>query len=1216
MEFIKQLKKVGIEDVPEVGGKNASLGEMIRYLAPKGVKIPGGFVVTATTYRYFLKQTGLDKFIKKTLQGLDTKNFADLAARGKFIREAIKSAELPDNLKKEIVKNYQLMEKEYGKNVDVAVRSSATAEDVPEASFAGQHETFLNIQGSENLLEAVRACFASLFKDRAISYRVDKGFSHLEVALSVGVEKMVRSDLGSSGVIFTLDTESGFPNIVLINGSWGLGEMIVQGEVIPDEFLVFKKTKAVIDKRLGAKSRKMIYSAGRGIKKTRIVPTSQKEKESFVLNDQEILKLAEWSVLVEEHYSKKYKKWMPMDLEWAKDGKTGELFIIQARPETVHSLRDFSKIKEYALATSGKRQGTRAVVKGTSVGSKIAVGKARVILDAKNLGQFKAAEILVTDMTDPDWEPIMKIASAIVTDKGGRTCFSGETKILTDKGFLEFKDVYEKMKNGEEFLIYSYDYKNKLPKWKRILSSQKNKLTAIRVSVSQTGNTQNNFIDVTKDHKFYTYKNRELIKKSLKAIIKDKEAVCLVENLPASITNSVDNKLAYLLGVLATDGSIYLCPGVNGFRRGQITFTQKESPEKQEFISTVNEYFSGIFGKQMTAREKTTVSQLRGRTISGTVTDFRCYSLSIALQINQYLQNLPLLALSFSKESAKNFLAGVIDGDGSFYNNRIQIYASKENVFQAIIISCLRLGIVPQVTTNRNIYNIQIVEKMEEILALVKKIEISAREKILGTKLFAAKQIFGDIIDTINYKGRIKPYVKGNLFIDARKIKEYLLPLADINIKKELKNVLESSLRMQRISFVKDLGEINVFNVEVEADNELDHNYVVFTNRLAPLLVSNSHAAIVSRELGIPCIVGSENATRKIKTGQTITVDTTGSEGLVFSGALKFKIVEQDVKKFPKPKTKIMMNIATPEAAFEKSFLPNDGVGLAREEFIIASDIGIHPNALINYKKLPSKIKKIIDKKTIGYKNKIQFYVDKLAYGIAKISAAFYPKPVIVRFSDFKTNEYRSLIGGELYEPLEENPMIGWRGASRYYHPNFSPAFILELKAIKKVREEMGLDNMVVMVPFCRTVEEGKKVIGMIKKFLKPLKIYVMCEIPSNVILADEFLKIFDGMSIGSNDLTQLTVGIDRDASELVRGIANENDESVKKLIAEVIKKCRAKKKYIGICGQAPSDYPEFAEFLVEQGIESMSLNPDTIIKTTLKVYEKEKRGKNNRTNL
>lgn len=383
-----------------------------------------------------------------------------------------------------------------------------------------------------------------------------------------------------------------------------------------------------------------------------------------------------------------------------------------------------------------------------------------------------------------------------------------------------------------------------------------------------------------------------------------------------------------------------------------------------------------------------------------------------------------------------------------------------------------------------------------------------------------------------------------------------------------------------------------------------------------------SHAAIVSRELGIPCIVGSENATRKIKTGQMITVDTTGSEGHVYDGALKFKIIENDIKKFPKPKTKIMMNIATPETAFEKSFLPNDGVGLAREEFIIAGDIGIHPMALINYEKLKDlKLKSQIDKKTTGYKDKTQFYVDKLAYGIAKIAAAFYPKPVIVRFSDFKTNEYRTLIGGELYEPREENPMIGWRGASRYYHPNFAPAFILELKAIKKVREEMGLDNVKVMVPFCRTPEEGRKVLEIIKKnslisinqsnqYKSVLKIYVMCEIPSNIVLADEFLDVFDGMSIGSNDLTQLTVGIDRDGNEMIRAITNENDESVKKLIIEVIKKCKAKKKYIGICGQAPSDYPEFAEFLVEQGIESISLNPDTIIKTTQKIYQKEKKFK------
>jgi pyruvate,water dikinase len=885
--FIKKLGEVGIKDVGEVGGKNASLGEMIRNLGSKGVKIPGGFATAAGAYHYFLRQTELEQFIRKTLKGLNTKNLKDLARRGKLIREAIKKAEFPEDLKKEIINAYKELEKKCGKNVDVAVRSSATAEDLPSASFAGEHETYLNIRGTEEVLKAVKSAMASLFTDRAISYRVDKGFDHFKIGLSVGVEKMVRSDLACSGVIFTLDTESGFPGAVLINGSWGLGEMIVQGEVTPDEFLVFKpkienysdgrfriagasrRRRAIrmpiIDKKLGVKNRKMIYSKGAGIKKTKVVSTSAKEKTNFILSDKEIMQLAKWAVLAEEHYTRKNKKWTPMDLEWAKDGRTGELFIVQARPETVHASRDFSKIREYVLTDlKAKSSKLKAIVKGASVGSKIAIGKARAILDVKGIHSFKAGEILVTDMTDPDWEPIMKIASAIVTDKGGRT----------------------------------------------------------------------------------------------------------------------------------------------------------------------------------------------------------------------------------------------------------------------------------------------------------------------------------------------------------------------------------------------------------------------------------SHAAIVSRELGIPCIVGSENATRKIKTGRTITVDTTGAEGFVYDGALKFKIIEHDVKKFPKPKTKIMMNIATPETAFEKSFLPNEGVGLAREEFIIAGDIGIHPNLILDFQKIKKRnfqflrrrrirqrraisnfqtnskfqnrpsgespkattkylkqIIKEVEKRTIGYKDKTRFYIDKLAYGIAKIGAAFYPRPVIVRFSDFKTNEYRTLVGGELYEPAEENPMLGWRGASRYYHPHFKDAFILELKALRKVREEMGLDNVVVMIPFCRTVEEGQKVLAIMKKqglyretdakqnaklretnnirvnprsnpriSASKLKVYVMCEIPSNVILADEFLNVFDGMSIGSNDLTQLTVGIDRDASELARGVANEKDESVKKLISEVIKKCRQRKKYIGICGQAPSDYPEFAEFLVEQGIESMSLNPDTIIKTTLAVYKKEKK--------
>jgi len=799
------FKEVGIKDVGLVGGKNASLGEMIRHLEPKGVPIPNGFVVTADAYRYFLEATGLKKVIKDTLAGLSTKNLPDLAKRCESVREAIKATDFPEDLKAEIIERYHELEKKYGKNADVAVRSSATAEDLPGASFAGEHDTYLNIRGAEEVVRAVRAAMASLFTERATSYRVDKGFDHLKVALSVGVQKMVRSDMACSGVMFTVDTESGFKDVVLINGSWGLGEMIVQGEVTPDEFLIFKpnlKKKGlnpIIDKRLGTKNRKMVYSSAgnTSTKKTKVIATSDKEKATWVLTDKEILKLATWGALIEQHYTEHNGKWTPMDMEWAKDGRTGELFIVQARPETVQAGRDFSKIKEFIL--QGK---SKIVTKGTSVGSKISSGKARVIINPKNIKDFKAGEVLVTGMTDPDWEPIMKIASAIITDKGGRT----------------------------------------------------------------------------------------------------------------------------------------------------------------------------------------------------------------------------------------------------------------------------------------------------------------------------------------------------------------------------------------------------------------------------------SHAAIVSRELGIACVVGTEDATKKIKTGQVVTVDTTGTEGTIYEGAVPFKVVDHNIKGLKKPRTHIMMNIATPDTSFEKSFLPNDGVGLAREEFIIASNIGIHPNALLDYDKLKLAAKKDrvkaeivneIDKKTVGYDDKTQFYVDKLAYGIAKIGAAFYPKPVIVRFSDFKTNEYRTLIGGDLYEPKEENPMLGWRGASRYYAPDFANAFVLEVKAIKKVREEMGVDNVQVMVPFCRTAEEGAKVVGLIEKNglsrKSGLKVYVMCEIPANVILADKFLDVFDGMSIGSNDLTQLTVGIDRDGNEKVKKITNENDESVKTLITQVIKSCKARHKYIGICGQAPSDYPEFAKFLVKHKIESMSLNPDTVIKTIINTLKVEK---------
>jgi len=800
--FIRNIADLSINDIDEVGGKNASLGEMMHHLRPKGVRVPDGFVVTATAYRHFLKEavikTGkskegkvLEVFINETLKGLNTKNLKDLQKRGKMVREGIRSAQLPKDLEQEISEAYRELEKEYTKNVDVAVRSSATAEDLPGASFAGQQETYLNIRGEKALLLAVRDCIASLFTDRAISYRQDKGFSHTSIALSVGIQKMVRSDKGVSGIMFTVDTESGFKDAININGTWGLGEMIVQGEVIPDEYVVFKPLLGkkglvpIISKKMGKKEKKMIYGTGK--KPTVVVPVEEKERNKFVISDEEICTLAQWGVYIEEHYSEVHNKWTPMDTEWAKDGTTGELYIVQARPETVQAAKDFSKLTEYIRTEEGKQ-----LTKGASVGSKIVTGKARVILDVKGIHAFKKGEILVTDMTDPDWEPIMKIAGAIVTDKGGRT----------------------------------------------------------------------------------------------------------------------------------------------------------------------------------------------------------------------------------------------------------------------------------------------------------------------------------------------------------------------------------------------------------------------------------SHAAIISRELGIGCIVGCENATRVIKTGDVITVDTTGSEGFVFKGALKFEKKEHDLKNVPQPHVKIMMNIATPETAFEKSFTPNAGVGLAREEFIIAS-VGIHPNALIHYDalkknkkdKAAQKVVAEIDKKTKGYTDKKQFYVDTLAYGIGMIGAAFYPKPVIVRFSDFKTNEYRTLTGGDMYEPHEENPMIGWRGASRYYDPAFAEAFKLECDAMEKVRKGMGLTNVHGMIPMCRTPEEGKKVRSLMKEHGVDdgeLKVYVMCEIPSNILRAEEFLDVFDGMSIGSNDLTQLTLGIDRDGNERVRAVANETDPSVKKLISTIIKICKDKKKYIGICGQAPSDIPGFAKFLMDEGIESMSLNPDAVIKTII----------------
>jgi pyruvate,water dikinase len=791
------FNEITITDVPLVGGKNASLGEMYQHLTGKGVNIPGGFAITAYAYQYLLKEAGIEGAIRDALEGLDTHDMANLQARGEKVRGIIRHTEFPPPLTEAVLEGYHAMEERYGTGVDVAVRSSATAEDLPDASFAGQQETFLNITGEEPLIDACKRCFASLFTNRAISYRQDKGFGQFDVYLSIAVQKMIRSDEASAGVIFSIDTETGFKDAVFITGSWGLGENVVQGKVNPDEYYVFKPTlkqgkRPIVGKRVGSKELKMIYTDDPAAPVTN-VPTTKEEQQRFILSDEEILTLARWACIIEEHYGK------PMDIEWAKDGADGDLFIVQARPETVHSLQTEKTMETYVLKQAGQ-----VLLTGQAVGSKIGQGIAHIIEDSAQIGEFTKGEVLVTTMTDPDWEPIMKIASAIVTNKGGRTC----------------------------------------------------------------------------------------------------------------------------------------------------------------------------------------------------------------------------------------------------------------------------------------------------------------------------------------------------------------------------------------------------------------------------------HAAIISRELGIPCIIGTETATEKLATGQQVTISCAqGETGYIYEGILPFEVEKLDLTSVPSTRTQIMMNVGIPERAFLDAQIPHNGVGLAREEFIISSHIGIHPLALIHYHELKDRartapeIKALIDKieglTATHPEDKRAFFIDKLAQGIGRIAAGFYPHDVIVRLSDFKTNEYANLIGGKLYEPIESNPMIGWRGASRYYDEKFKEAFGLECEAILKARGEMGLTNIKVMVPFCRTPEEGARVIATMAEFglvqgEDDLELYVMCEIPSNVIVADRFADIFDGFSIGSNDLTQLTLGLDRD-SDLVSHIFDERNEAVKAMVKEVIEVARRRGRKIGICGQAPSDFPEFATFLVECGIDSISLIPDTVIKTRFAIAQKEK---------
>jgi pyruvate, water dikinase len=793
---ILRFAEIGLEDLGRVGGKNASLGELCRNLSPHGIRIPDGFAVTAAAYREFMRDGGLESELTRLLSHLDGRDIPELRRRGREIRQRILSAELPEALRGAILDAYRRLTAEAGcEALDVAVRSSATAEDLPDASFAGQQESFLNIQGEHALLDACKRCYASLFTDRAISYRASRGYDHLKVALSIGVQRMVRADRGAAGVMFSLDTETGFRDVVLINAAYGLGETVVQGTVNPDEYYVFKPTlqlgkRPILQKTLGTKEFKLVYAEG-GARPTRPVPVPARERDRFVLEDDDILALARWACHIEDHYSAQRGQPVPMDIEWAKDGASGELFVVQARPETIQSRKDAQVLEQYRLERRG-----RVIVEGRSVGSRIESGPVQIIRDAKEIESFRDGSVLVTDITDPDWEPVMRRAAAIVTNRGGRTC----------------------------------------------------------------------------------------------------------------------------------------------------------------------------------------------------------------------------------------------------------------------------------------------------------------------------------------------------------------------------------------------------------------------------------HAAIVSREIGVPAVIGTGNATDLLCDGQLVTVSCAdGETGRVYEGALPFRVERTELQGLRRPRTRIQLNVADPSEALRLSFLPNDGVGLAREEFIIARHIQIHPLALVHYGELEDQaLKARIDALTRGYASKVDFFVERLAQGIAMIAAAFYPKEVIVRLSDFKTNEYARLVGGERYEPREQNPMLGFRGASRYYDPRYREGFALECRALRKVRDEMGLTNVKIMIPFCRTLEEARRVQSEmaahgLRRGENNLELFVMCEIPSNVILAEQFAELFDGFSIGSNDLTQLTLGVDRD-SEILAPLFDERDPAVTQMITWAIQAAKRAHRKIGICGQAPSDYPEIVRFLVEQGIDSLSLNPDVVIRTTQAVVDEEAR--------
>ncbi|MFA6422823.1 MAG: PEP/pyruvate-binding domain-containing protein [Patescibacteria group bacterium] len=1182
------FRDIDKNDIPLVGGKGANLGEMVR----AGLPVPEGFVVTAKAYLDFLKTTRLDKTIYKLLKNLDPNNSKKLNEISKKIRTSILKSKVPTKLKKEIDENYHHLYVNGVKVLFVAVRSSATAEDLPDASFAGQQESFLNISGSDEVIAAVLKCWASLFHARAIYYRIINKFDHSKVGIAVPVMRMVQSE--ASGVMFSIDPVANDDTKVTIEAGFGLGEAVVLGVITPDRYLVDKKTFKILDKEINQQDWK-ISKVGISDRHVTLPKLDQKKQK---ISDEDIVKLAKLAVSIESHYGR------PQDMEWALEG--GKIYMIQSRPVTTFKPSQSGSLAKENQPDSEQSQSVevksvskvdaKILVTGAAASMGMVSGPVMIIHSPSEIDKVKKGDILVTEKTNPDFVPAMQKAAAIVTDTGGRTCFAGQTKVLTNLGFVEIKEISELIKKGKKLLIPSLNKQTLKIEWKKIIASMESESETIKINVSQTGRSKISGLEVTANHRFLTLENRKLVENTIADLINKDVSVLSITSLPGIGKNKANIDLAYLIGVLGTDGSIYQTR-----THGEIQFIQKNTPEKESFIIHVRELFEKVYGYSMRpCIKKASASMIRGRIISGEAMAYRCYSKELTNNYAEHEQNIGLAVLENEPEFSQYFMAGALDGDGSFNqkNYRLNFYGAEKHIFEPFIMASLRNGILPQVCNNREALNIQLTEDFSNILAKSKRIKGSHSRTKFGSRFFSAKQILGDVIDRLNYKGRIRPYINKNLLLDAEKIRRDLLPIADAETKKELNHLLASDLRMLRVNFVENGNKTKVYNLTVQ-DN---HNYIVFTDNYTPVIVANSHAAIVSREMGIPCVVGTGTATSALRTGQIITVD--GVNGKVYQGKIEPEKAEIDARsatgikpigsavyqmEVPVTATKVYVNLAEPEKAQEAALLPADGVGLLRAEFIIAAG-GKHPRWLVE-------------------NGKSKEYVDILYQGISKIVSAFSPRPVIYRATDFKTNEYRGLEGGDKYEPKEENPMIGYRGCFRYIkEPDL---FKLELEAIKKIRDG-GMTNLWLMIPFVRTVKEFQEVTKLIEDFgLKrsnDFKIYIMCEVPSTVLLMEEFCKMgIDGVSIGSNDLTQLILGVDRDNEHLAEEF-DERNPAVAGAIAHVIKVCRKYNVSVSICGQAPSIYPEITELMVKNGATSVSVVPDMVIPTRKTIASVEKK--------